>query len=362
MRIVHHSKTIGYAGTDRSAQLFVKYLNKLPDVEAFLVYRENDDTSRLEECKQTIGKQYLIPYQHEYQPNAKPPYLPKSDNLASVLADLKPDIFHIHRGGWPEHPGFKSICPTAKLVETNIFAGVDHSPDIDLHLYISNFIAVRSKMLGGPPGLIVQNPTEPPIWLDRDSARTYLLRELALPANAILLGRVGRPDNFDPIALKALKRIQDRYPHVYYLVMNPCQQWRKTAKRIRVKNVIFLPPVISDTALSRFHAGIDIYAHARVDGECQSCSLNAAFVAGLPVTTHEADTYQGQVDQVNESGAGLVASHHDDVQYANHLMRLIDDPIERASMGKAGIKWAKENVDAELVTQQLYDIYQKVLQ
>ncbi len=361
MRIAHHSKTIGYAGTDRSAQLFVKYLNKLPDVEAFLVYRENSDTSRLEECKQTIGEQYLIPYQHEHQPNAKSPYLPKSDNLASVLADLKPDIFHIHRGGWPEHPGFKSICPTAKLVETNIFAGVDHSPDIDLHLYISNFIAVRSKMLGGIPGLILMNPTEPPLYTNHEHARRMLIATHGLPGYAFLLGRVGRPDNFDPIALKAFKRIQDNHPHVYYLVVNPCVGWRKLVKKLRIKRVVFLPPIISDTELSKFYACLDVYAHARVDGECQPCNLNEAMYHGVPIITHTADTYQGQVDQINGSDAGFVAGHRNDAEYARHLEQLIVDKELRDNMGACGVRWAKENVDATLVTKKLVDIYANLI-
>lgn len=361
IRVAHHSKTIGYAGTDRTAQLFVKYLNQIPDIEAFLVYRTNGDASRLEECKRTIGEEFLIPYEHEHMPNAPSPYLPKSDNLAEVLADLDPQIFHIHRGGWREWPGFKSVCPTAKFVETNIFAGVDNSPDIDLHIYISNFIAVRAKMLHGQPGPILNNPTEPPLCTSYVDARKALLAKHGLPDNAFLLGRVGRPDNFDPISLKAFKAIQKNHPHVYYLVVNPYASWYKTIKKLRIERVVCLPPIINDTELSQFYAGIDIYAHARVDGECQPCNLNEAMYHGKPVITHVADTYQGHVEQINDSGAGLVASHRNDREYAGHLENLILNPDLRIEMGKAGIRWAKANVDAKMVAKKLASIYRDIL-
>lgn len=361
MRIVHHSKTIGYAGTDRTAQLFVKYLNKLPNIEAFLVYRANDDTSRLEECKATIGEQYLIPYEHEHQPKALPPYFPKSDNLVEVLASLQPDIFHIHRGGHPEWPGMKSICPTAKFVETNIFAGIDLSPDIDLHIYISNFIAVRAHLLHGKPGPILLNPTEKPFITDFAAARFDLRRRLFLPDDAIVLGRVGRPDNFDPIALNAFQIVVARHPNAYYAVVNPCNRWREVVERQNIKNVVFLPKIVNDVELSMFYGGIDIYAHARVDGECQPCNLNEAMYHGVPVVTHVADTYQGHVEQVNESGAGFVAGHHNHKEYAGYLMRLIVNKEDRNNMGLAGIQWAEMNVDAEVVTQRLAEIYREVL-
>lgn len=367
IRVVHHSKTLGYAGTDRTAQLFVKYLNRIPGIEAYLVYRKDDDTSRLDECRDSIGEQFLIPYEHQHQPKAPPPYFPKSDNLASVLADLKPDIFHIHRGGHPEWPGMKSIYPPAKIVETNIFAGVDRSPDIDCHIYISNFIATRAHMQGGAPGPILMNPTERPWVMDIGEknvaeGRGYALNNLELPEDALLLGRVGRPDNFDPIALKAFQSIMDRHPNAYYLVVNGCERWKQTSEQLGLYGRIkFLDPIIDDAALSMFYSLIDVYAHARVDGECQPCNLNEAMYHGLPIVTHVADTYQGHVEQVTESQAGLVAGHRDHLEYAAHLDRLLCDEELRVTMGEAGIEWAQENVDAEVVTRKLADIYAGVL-
>lgn len=368
MRIVHHSKTLGYAGTDRTAQLFVKYLNKLPGVEAFLVYRANDNIDRWHECMKTIGEEFLIPYEHEHAKKAQPPYMPASDNLAQVLADLKPDIFHIHRGGHPEWPGMKYLCPDAKIVETNIFAGVDRSPDIDCHIYISNFIAVRAHMLGGVPGPILMNPTEKPVFMgnmsesDFEPARDDALESLELPDTAMLLGRVGRPDNFDPIALKAFKIIADKHPDLYYLVVNPCDRWRQTTEELGLTDrVRFLPKIIRDDVLSYFYSMIDIYAHARVDGECQPCNLNEAMYHGVPIVTHTADTYQGHVEQIHESQAGLVAAHRDHLEYARHLDRLVSNEYLRFEMGNAGIEWAQKNVDAEVVTNKLVEIYEEVL-
>jgi glycosyltransferase involved in cell wall biosynthesis len=361
IRVCHSAKTVDLAGTSRVAATMVRHLNQDPRFEAYLIYQENADNNRLEECKKLIGEEFLIPYKWEHQSGARPPYYPKSTNLKEVIASIDPSIVHVHRSGYPEAFAHREFAPNAKIVETNIFGGVDHSGNIDLHIYISNFIAVRAKMLGGRPGPILMNPTEPPICIDKEFARRYIRETFNLPPQALLLGRVGRADNFCDISLKAFKIIIDAHPDVYYLVVNPCENWRKVANRLKLNRVIFLPPIINDEQLSMFYAGIDILAHARSDGECQSMTLNEAMYHGVPIVTHVADTYQGHVDQINDSRAGLVAGHRNDKEYADHLLTLINNEELRLSMGENGRQWAAKNVDVKVITKKLIDIYDEIL-
>jgi glycosyltransferase involved in cell wall biosynthesis len=357
IRIVHSPKTVDLAGTSRVAATMVRHLNQDLRFEAYLIYQENADNNRLEECKKLIGEEFLIPYKWEHQPSARPPYYPKSTNLKEVIASIDPSIVHVHRSGYPEAFAHREFAPNAKIVETNIFGGVDHSGNIDLHIYISNFIAVRAKMLGGRPGPILMNPTEPPICTDKEFARRHIRETYNLPSHALLLGRLGRADNFCDISLKAFKIITDAYPDVYYLVVNPCENWYKVANQLKLNRFIFLPPIINDEQLSMFYAGIDILAHARSDGECQSMTLNEAMYHSIPIVTHVADTYQGHVEQINSSMAGFVAGHRNHKEYAGHLLSLITNESLRKTMGEAGRRWAEENVDAELITSKLIDIY-----
>src|SRR6185436_4216458 len=131
IRVVHHSKTIGYSGTDRTAQLFCKYLAQGDKYEPFIVYREDDDANtRLDIVKSWLGEDHVIPY--EWTPGKKgqqPPYLPERDNLHEVLKQIDPQIMHVHRSGYQEWPVFRYMSPKAKWIETNIFGYKDASPE-----------------------------------------------------------------------------------------------------------------------------------------------------------------------------------------------------------------------------------------
>lgn len=358
IRVVHHSKTVGYAGTDKTAQVFCAELNKLPGFEAFLVYRA-DDTSRLAEAQEMIGHDRVVLYHHVHQKNPPAPYLPESDNLRQVLEFIKPDIFHVHRSGYQEWPGMRHLAPSAKFVETNIFGYHDASGVIDWRMYISDFIADRAGR--HEPYSVLYNPTLPPFF-EREEARPEWFARLGLTGqnDAVLLGRVGRPDNFTPIALRALSVVQRTHPHVHYLVVNGCDAWRDGVKKYRLNNVHFVDPIISDRELSRFYAALDIYAHARCDGECQPCNLNEAMYHGLPVVTHMGHTYQGQVEQVNAAqGNGWVARDWRD--YASMLENLVVDADKRRRIGEANRRWASTTVDATVVTKRLAAVYEELI-
>lgn len=353
IRVCHHSKTVGLGGTDKVAQIFCAELNKLPDFEAFLVYQKNGDTSRLKEAQNLIGEDKVIPYDHEHQKNPQSPYLPAKDNLQDVLATLNPDILHLHRSGYHEWPGIKSLAPRAKFVETNIFGYNDNSNVIDFYLYISHFVANRAGYRG--PHSVLYNPCLSPL-ATRAEARPALLSRLGLDDNAILLGRVGRPDNFTPISLQAFSEVEDNHPNAHYLVVHGCNEWKRHANRLRLRNIHFIDPIISDRELSEFYAAIDIYAHARSDGETFGCSIAEAIMHGNPVVTHLGHTYQGHVEQVNDAqGDGFVGRSWQD--YSAIVTRLIVDEERRSRIGETNRQWALKTVNATAVTAKLAAIY-----
>jgi hypothetical protein len=159
IKVAMHSKTLGYAGTDRTAQLMCKYLAQSDDFEPFLLYRENDDVSRYGEVSKFLDAEHLISYKLKHKPKAPPPYWPESHNLDAILTSIKPDIFHIHRSGYTEFPGFKSLVPKGtKIVETNIFGNADPTGEVDLNIYISNFIRDSALSKGNPFGPVLYNP------------------------------------------------------------------------------------------------------------------------------------------------------------------------------------------------------------
>lgn len=331
IKVVHHSKTVGYSGTDRTAQLFCKYLAESERFEPFLVYREGDQNNqRLDIARKWLGEDHVIPYQ--WEPGKKgrqAPYLPEHDNLHDVLMSIDPDIVHLHRSGYAEWPGFRYMAPRAKWVETNIFGEADRTPErqFDLHIYISGYIRQRALENGNPDGPVLYNPIDQPV-LDitaenKELCREALIEKFKIPHNAVILGRVGRADNFDPISLRAFAEVEQICPEAWYIVVNPCHRWEEEVKRLNIQNIRFSGPIVDDTELSNFYRGLDIYAHARHDGECCPCNIQEAMMHRLPVVSHESAIYNGQSEIIGN--AGFVVPLGDHVAYRDVLIELINN-------------------------------------
>jgi glycosyltransferase involved in cell wall biosynthesis len=379
IKIVHYSKTVGFSGTDRTSQLFAKYLAQSDKYEPFIVYREGDAANnRLDIAKSWLGEDHVIG--HMWRPGKKgkqPPYLPEHDNLHEVLTEIDPQIVHVHRSGYQEWPGFRYMFPKAKWVETNIFGYADNSPkdQFDLHIYISDFIRGTARKAGAPDGPVLYNPIEMPSFdmtaANKEICRRALLDCHNLPDDAILLGRVGRADNFDPISLRALKRVLQDFPNVYYLVVNPCENWRRVAREQDVeKNVRFLNPIIDDSELSAYYMGLDVYAHARSDGECCPCNIQEAMMHGLPIVSHESHSFNGQSEIIGNGGFCVPIGDWN--SYAECVLGLCaNEPIAdedevvapiRQVFGRMARRRAMGNFEASCITGLLAGMYDWVLE
>lgn len=354
IKVVHFAKTAGYAGTEKVAQTFCKHLAKSARYEPFYLYQDSGDKSRLPEIAKFLDSEHLIEYHHKHQTNPPSPYWPAEDNFRIMLEKIKPDILHIHRAGICEWPLLQGVMPKGiKVIEHCIFGYVDYSYQIDTKIYICDYIKNKSLAHKGPDGPILWNPVEPRIWSSNN--RTPFLKEYNLPDNAILLGRVGRPDNFDPISLKAFRIIENKYPNVYYLVVNPCGQWRKAVSDLSLKHVIFLDKIVDDMELSRFYASIDILAHCRHDGEVCPTNILEAMAHKLAVVSHRSKIFNGHLEILE--GCGIVVPIDDHAAYAYCLEELINNNFLRLDLGtKAYNKWLR-NSEASMVTKKLEEIY-----
>jgi len=345
IKVVHYSKGVGYAGTDRTAQIMCKYLD--PNIfDSYVLYRKNADCSRLEYMKGVLGASRLISYEHIHGKNVAP-YWPKYDNFVDALNMIKPDIIHFHRSGYTEWPclGFlKKALPSVKFVETNIFAHNDGFP-WDLRLFISKYIADRA---GYPNGNILYNPVE-----------KGLIKNMYMSHDKIILGRIGRPDNFCDISLRAIKILIDRgITNLIYKIVNPCGRWLEVAKELDIESYCeFLAPIYGDEELSNFYYSIDILAHARADGECNSVGISETQLHGVPIVTHLSPCYNGQKEQIENADCGFYVQWRDAEAYAASLQKIIENKTLRMQMGTNGFVWAMKNVEASIIVKKLEEYY-----
>jgi glycosyltransferase involved in cell wall biosynthesis len=136
---------------------------------------------------------------------------------------------------------------------------------------------------------------------------------------------VGRADNFDPISLKAFSEVEKIHPHAFYIVINPCNRWKEVAEELEIQNIRFGEAIVDDIELSDFYLGLQIYAHARHDGECCPCNIQEAMMHRLPVVSHESAIYNGQSEIVGN--AGFVVPLGDSDAYRDVLIELINNPL-----------------------------------
>lgn len=355
IKVVHHSKYIGYSGTDKAAQLFTQYLYDSAEYSPYIIYRDCIDspmygTERLNLMKGLIGEERVIPYKWKHNAH---------DDFEEVIKGIKPDIVHVHNAGVEEYPCYKSIYPNAKWINHNIFGYTDAAKHVDETIYISDYIRkVAMDIRNGSDGYVLENPIEKPLY-ERKWSYQYYIDLIGLPTDAILLGRVGRPDNFDGIALKAFKVIEEfaLKNNIYYLVVNACDGWRSLADKLSIKNVIFLDPIYNNDDLSKFYSAIDIFAHSRSDGECNPTAILEAMMHGCVPVSHVSKAYNGHIDVM--SNCGFVVPVDDYVAYADVLKNLILDRDLWQSLSEASIKRAMQN-EASLIVDKLKNIYKEI--
>jgi len=371
IRVVHHSNQLGLGGTEKTMQLFCKYLNKdIFDVHALTQKypvspykikfnslkallgnkkarsrkaRFEQDSSRVPEFRNMLGADHL--------------HLYTLKDLPGTLKRISPHILHVHHSGEIEPPldQADALASIPAVFTTNVFGVQGRSPEqerISRILFVSHWLkdvaAPWSK--GDPRCGVLYNPVEKP-YTDAD-----LRSELNIPKDTIVLGRIGRnaDDIHDPISLRAYKEIENE--KTLFLVLSPPPIMISEAKEMRIRNIRYLDPSTDDIFLSKFYNTLDMLAHARSDGETFGCVIAEAMIHGKPVVTHRSDMRNAQAELVDAS-CGFVADRHDHKAYASYLKRLIEDKDLRLKMGEAARKRALTNFEAGVVTKVLERLY-----
>ncbi len=138
----------------------------------------------------------------------------------------------------------------------------------------------RLKKRGVKSAEMLFNPLE-------DFSAEVLHKELV--GDKVVFGRIGRGDDqiFDPIAVYAFKKLEEKYGEkVKYIVANPSSGWIKLANQLGIRQMEFLPR-LNEQELAQFYHNIDIFAHARKDGETIGIAIAEAMMAGNPIVTHK---------------------------------------------------------------------------
>jgi hypothetical protein len=177
----------------------------------------------------------------------------------------------------------------------------------------------------------------------------------------VIFGRIGRGEDsiFDPIALKAFKKLEENYPdQVRYIVVNPPPAWITMAQGLGIKNMEFRPPITTITDLNKFYKEIDVMAHARKDGETVGMAIAEAMLSGHPILTHKSRYHNDHFDLLAPSYAKWAETDNVE-QYYENMKWMVEHKDQIRSMGQLARERALEIFSLEIQTPKIISDFQE---
>lgn len=310
IKILFYSHTIDFAGTWRSHERILLNLDR-NKFDPYVFYTPNQDNNRLDFIKENLENEKIIPFEATTEKlGPETGYSYRQSNFIELARTMKFDIIHFARSGYYEWPFIERISPIQ--IETNIFAGRDHSMYLDYSVAICN----RISQLRNGSDKVIYNPI--PLPLDN---MDNLKSELNIPSDYYIFGRIGRPANFNPISFLALGKLKSLGYKFKYIIVGACSNAMNAIRQLRLEeNCIILDITNDDFLIHKFFNTIDVFLHYRSDGECHSTAIGQSLIYGKPVISHFAG-YNGQYETIGKGGK--VCHNEDD--YLSFLLSLLNN-------------------------------------
>ena len=291
IKILFYSHVIDYAGTWRSHERIILNLDKNL-FDPYVFYNPNQNNNRIDYLKTKLDSEKIIPFNASLKKlGSEHGYPYEENNFGELAKSYNFDIIHFARSGYFEWPFNQRICPIQ--IETNIFGFRDNSPFLDYSVSICNTINDRR----GGSDKIIYNPIPKKIENNEN-----LISELKIPDNFFVFGRIGRKDNFHPIALDSIYELKKIRKDFRYIIIGACDQSIKKINQLDLRDVcIILDTTSDDNFIHKFYNSLDLFLHYRSDGECHSTAIAQAMSYGIPIISHYAG-FNGQSETIKDGG------------------------------------------------------------
>jgi len=363
IKVLHYLRHLGLGGTEKTCQLFFEHANS-DKFEVAVVFEKTGEHPRLEEFQKAArvsgGKLFEVnSWENRSSVNG--------DELQQVIDNFKPDILHVYQSGYAEFPRPNIHITVPRFVITNVFGFIDPNSAIDRDLFMSEWLmnhSLRMYLRGANPRFdFVNNPVEMP-YADSVLPIASQWHE----EGATVVGRCGRPDNgiYNSVSVDAVRLLRLQGYDIRFIVVAPPSNMIDDLVKYEIPFHV-VEPTTNPLILSTFYNSLDIYTHARADGETFGVNIAEAMIHGKPVITHYArasvpgmGVFQAQTTLVNTAETGWVVNNHPD-EYAEALKMLIDDQGMRFRMGEAGRHKAEAEFEASVCVKKLEKIYEEVI-
>jgi glycosyltransferase involved in cell wall biosynthesis len=338
IRVLQACNQLGIGGTEKTVQVFSKYLDR-SRFEIFACGLRAGGP-RAEELRR-LGVPVIV----------NPP------DLDVLISDLKIDVYHVYRAGDYE-PGTlpKKRNGRPKIVETNVFDAIDHAENclIDAHVFFSEWC--RQDYLGkycrfpGQRYDVLYGPIDFDEFLP-------VRREFSWT-----IGRCSRADD-----QKWHRVCVDMLPKVWQKVPQMRCRFRGATERIidRLEGLGIADRVeLSEptVGVADFYAGLDVYTHGARVGEGYGVVLAEAMASRLPVVTiatPQRKKCNAQAEVVEHNVTGFVCRFA--WQYADAVIELLQNTPLRERFAERGYEKAREQFEASRLTRKLEALYMDLM-
>jgi len=260
------------------------------------------------------------------------------------------DLIQTGRGGYPEYP-FNLIHKTKIIDSIHSFTGED-KPNIIKAILLCNWQFEKWASSGGNAEKAVIIPSLVHI---EDKEYLDLREELQIPRDAFVYGfhQGNREDIFSGASLLAYHLIKN--PDNYFLIMGGANRHRLLAEQIGSPNIKFVDFSSSPDTIHRFLETIDVFAHARADGEVCSAAIIEALYHGKPIISHPS-LNMGHIEQIE--GCGKVVNTVE--SYAKEMLAFENNKEYRLEMSANARKKYDNNYKYDTVINKIIDVYYEV--
>ena len=325
------------------------YTNAAPFLHSSFVHPVNDD-SRLEFVKS--HRINPIKIQVEAKIGNEEPYEWLNTDFWEHFNEEDYDFILTGRGGYPEYP-FNLINKT-KIIDTiHSFDGED-KPNIVKAILLCQWQAAKWASNGGNKNKAVVIPTIVKVPPKKTSD---MRRQLSIPENAFVYGfhQGNREEIFSPVSLLAYNQIKN--PNNYFVIMGGANHHRALARELGCPNIKFIEHSSSVEEIHNFLGGIDVFAHARVDGEVCSAAIIEGLYHGKPIISHPA-LNMGHAEQLD--GCGKMATTLN--QYAEHMLQYENDKNLYQTDSNNALKKYASSYDYKQVEEKIVRTFEEITQ
>jgi glycosyltransferase involved in cell wall biosynthesis len=355
LSVVHVTNDLGYGGTQKAMEVFVRNLDKTEHDISVCGYKSGGRRGR------------------SLEDDGYPVFVTNSEEeFAEVLGNQQTDILHLH-GMYDTAAEAVEIAKSAGvdiIVKTTPFGRVaaDAESDIDLHLFPSKMALLRhlklenANLRNGDWNRKYRLQYYPLSTNDvSDRHKDDLRDELGIEPGVPVVGKIGRSSaaKWSEVSIAAFDRICNVLPKTRILLVTPPEKIRNAiSQRGLTSNVEYLDP-IPPSEVGKFYNTIDVLAHASAIGESFGYVIAEAMAYGTPVVVDSNPMRDNaQVELVNNNETGYVAGSTE--AYAGATVKLLQSDDLQHEFGTAAQRRARDLLDPMPIVAQLQEIYREL--